>query len=474
MSSERDDQVGRGDGKLGRRTFLTAAGATALTVAAGAGAGGVARATGRSADAIVIGAGFAGVTAARALRAAGRSVVLLEARDRIGGRTWTGSFAGESIEYGGQWFSLRQHRAIAELNRYGIGLLPGGVAVPTSFYPTSSGPREIDAVAANNHLVSLIARLFEGSQQYFPQPLDPFARRDLLAAVDPLTLRDAVNRLGLSTQDQLWLSGVTSIYSGGSSTTGGLTALAQWWALGGHNQEGWDTLNAYRPVGGMRALIDAMLAESQADLRLNSPVVSVIDDGRTVTVVTSNGTRFTAGAVVVAVPTNVWRTIYFAPGLPRAHSTATGQGIGVPTAFKIHLRLAPGVTTSAVGTEGQPFSWVIPQGQLAGGDQLAVAFSVDPTLPYNDRAAMEARLNTVLPGARILDYRVTAWHRDAYARGGWALRRPNQLTTIVEGLQQPHGRVTFAGGDIALGWYGYVEGAMETGSRAAEQVLRLL
>lgn len=473
MSSERHEQGDRSGGKLGRRTFLTAAGATALSVAAGA--GGVARAsTGGTADVIVIGAGFAGVTAARDLRAAGRSVLLLEARNRIGGRTWTGSFAGESIEYGGQWFSLQQARAIAELNRYNIGLIPGGVAVPTSFYPTANGPREIDAVAANNHLVSLLARLFEGSRQYFPQPLDPFVRQDLLSAIDGLSLRDGVNRLRLSSQDHLWLSAVTSIYSGGTDTTGGLTALAHWWALAGWNQEGWDALNAYRPVGGMRALLDAMLADSQADLRLSSPVASVVDNGRSVEVTTTSGARYTAGAVVMAAPVNVWRTIYFAPGLPRAHGAATTQGIGVPNAIKLNLRLAPGVTTSAVGPAGAPFSWVIPQGQVAGGDQLAVAFSVDPTLPLNDRAALEAKLNTVLPGARLQDFRATAWHREPFSRGGWALRRPNQLTTLVRGLQQPHGRVTFAGGDIALGYHGFVEGALETGSRAAEQVLDLL
>ncbi|MGW4112351.1 flavin monoamine oxidase family protein [Actinosynnema sp. NPDC004786] len=473
MSSERDEQADRGSGTLGRRTFLTAAGATALTVAAGA--GGAARASTRdSADVIVIGAGFAGLAAARDLRLAGHSAVVLEARNRIGGRTWTGTFADQSIEYGGQWFSLRQARAMAELDRYGIGLVTGGVAVPTSFYPTANGPREVDAVASNNHLVSLIARLFEGSQQYFPQPLDPFVRQDLLAAVDPLTLRDGVNRLRLSAQDHQWLSAVTSIYSGGTDTTGGLTALAQWWALCGWNQEGWDSLNAFRPVGGMRAVLDALLAESQADLRLNSPVAAVLDNGRTVEVVTTTGARYTAGAVVVAVPVNVWRTIYFAPGLPRAHSAATTQGVGVPNAIKVHLRLAPGVTTSAIGPAGAPFSWVIPQGDLANGDQLAVAFSVDPTLPLNDRAALEARLNTVLPGARVRDFRTTAWHREQFTRGGWALRRPNQLTTIVRGLQQAHGRVTFAGGDIAVGYHGFVEGALETGSRAASQVADLL
>jgi monoamine oxidase len=468
VSSSGDDS---GRGRFGRRAFLAATGATALTVATGVSA----RGADSAADVIVIGAGFAGVTAARALREAGRNVVVLEARDRIGGRTWTGSFAGESIEFGGQWLSERQTRAQAELRRYGIGTTPGGVASPTTFYPTPDGPREFDFTTANEHLGSLVARLFEGSDQYFPRPLEPFTRPDLLAVVDRLSLRDGINRLRLSTQDQMWLSAVTSVYSGGASTLGGLTSLAQWWALAGWNLDGWDRLNEFRPVGGMKAVIDAMFADTGADLRLNTTVASVVDDGRTVTVVTTGGARFVAPAVVVAVPVNMWRTIRFAPGLPRAHSAASSQGMGVPTAHKLQLRLAPGVATSAVGTEGAPFSWIIPQGELAGGDQLVVAFSVDPTLDLTDRAGLEARLNTVLPGARIRDYRATAWGREQFSRGGWGLRKPNQLTTFLQGVQQPHGRVAFAGGDIAYGWNGgFIEGAIETGARAAEQVLDLL
>jgi monoamine oxidase len=461
----------RNTGRFARRTFLTAAGATAL----GTAVAGRASASAASADVIVIGAGFAGVTAARELRAQGKQVLLLEARDRIGGRTWSGTFAGQPIEYGGQWLGAQHTRVAAELRRYGIGLTPGGVATERSYYPTPNGPREFDAVAANQHLGSLVAKLFAGSEQYFPRPLEPFTRVDLLTSLDRLSLRDGINRLGLSTQDQMWLSAITSVYSGGPSTIGGLTSLAQWWALAGWNASGWDSLTATRPVGGMKAIIDAMFGDTQADLRLNTTVASITDDGSVVQVVTTTGVRYSAPAVIVAVPVNMWRTIRFAPGLPGAHTAATSQGMGVPTANKLQLKIGPGVPPSAVGTEGAPFSWIIPQGTLPDGDQLVVAFSVDPTLDLTDRRALETKLNTVLPGARINDYRATAWGRDRFARGGWGLRRPNQLITLLRDLQRPHGRIAFAGGDIAYGWNGgFIEGALETGERAAQQVLDLL
>jgi monoamine oxidase len=68
-------------------------------------------------DVIVIGGGFAGVTAAREAAQRGRSVLLLEARDRIGGRTWTAPWAGASIEYGGAWVHWHQPHTWSEAVR---------------------------------------------------------------------------------------------------------------------------------------------------------------------------------------------------------------------------------------------------------------------------------------------------------------------------------------------------------------------
>jgi monoamine oxidase len=68
-------------------------------------------------DVIVIGGGFAGVTAAREAALRGRSVLLLEARDRLGGRTWNASWAGTSIEYGGAWVHWHQPHTWSEITR---------------------------------------------------------------------------------------------------------------------------------------------------------------------------------------------------------------------------------------------------------------------------------------------------------------------------------------------------------------------
>ena len=83
-------------------------------------------------DVAVLGAGLAGLCAARELSDAGLDVVILDARDRVGGRTWTVPFdaAGCSVDLGAEWVAPQHHRALmAELERYEIGLEPAEVAL---------------------------------------------------------------------------------------------------------------------------------------------------------------------------------------------------------------------------------------------------------------------------------------------------------------------------------------------------------
>ncbi|MEU7039318.1 NAD(P)/FAD-dependent oxidoreductase [Streptomyces sp. NPDC046237] len=464
--------------RIERRGLLKAAAATALTAGALATAAPVAAAstgrtaaTPRSVDAVVIGAGYAGVTAARELAARGLRPVVLEARDRIGGRTWTTQFAGEQIELGGAWVSDLHPLVMAELKRYGIRTVAGGGPPERSFYPTPGGPREFDAEEAGARLGDLMTKLFEGSERYFERPYEPLHRKDLLETVDRLSLRDRLAQMRLSAQDELWLSGVTASQSGGSSSYGALTALAQWWALSGWNMEGWDGLVKYRPEGGMVRLLEAILGDAHAELRLDSPVARIADEGRRVVVTTRAGERFSAATVVVAVPVNSWRTIDFRPGLPKVHRQATTQRVGVPYATKLWVRLDGSVgRVYAAGAEGYPFSTVIPHTELPGGDQLVIAFSHDPLLDPNSKRQVEAGLRHLIPDAKVVDLVSQDWGRDPFSQGAWGMRQPGQLLAQLPDIQRPQGRIAFATGDIATGWNGgFIDGAIESGLLAAQQ-----
>ncbi|MEE1929757.1 FAD-dependent oxidoreductase [Streptomyces sp. TRM 70351] len=468
-----------------RRRVLQTAGAVAATGALSAAA---ARQTAVAApestrpgprtdyDVIVIGAGYAGVTAARELKDRGLRPVIVEARNRIGGRTWTGTLAGKPVEFGAGWFCNDQQLVMRELNRYGIGLTIDGVDINRAIFPAVSGGYEtVDAGEAFGHNDTLLAKLFAGSDEYFPRPLEPLYAEHLVARVDSFSLGDRLRQLRLSPRDNLWLSGTTASYSGGHSDTGGLTALAQWWALPGGDAAGWHTLMQQSPVGGMYGLLRAMLADSGAPVYYNNPVQTVSDDGRRVQVITRSGKVLTAPAAVVAVPANVWRNIRFAPGLPPMHAELATQGSGVPRTTKFWAQ----ITTDSDfflshGAEGYQVSTLFSYHTLDNGDQIVVGFTEDPGFDPTSHAQLTAALARMGVRARVVDVRAQNWGADEFALGGWALRRPRQLLRHLPAVQHPHGRITFANDGIATGWNGFVDGAIETGIRAAGQAAQLV
>jgi monoamine oxidase len=420
----------------------------------------------RDFDAIVIGAGFAGITAARELRAQGRRTLLLEARDRIGGRTWTDTFLGELIERGGTWVDQSQPHIWREIVRYKIPLVadegPESVILPTLDGFSSCDPDE-----AYERQAKLFAPLFDGSREYFERPYDPFFREDLVRKIDKLSLRDRLDQLHYPPKDEIRLTPTTSVLSGGSSKRGALAQFAQWWSLSGWTFDSWNGLNTYRPKLGTIALLKAMLADASPELRLNSPVVAIADGGRRAHVTTRAGERFSAPAVVVAVPVNVWKTIKFTPELPKAYVEASTAGIGAPNVTKLWLHLSgPLDRFIAEAPEGYPISQLITHSKLDDG-QLTIGFSVDGSLDLSDRGQVEAAVRRIVPKARLVDFTAQAWWRDKFSLGGWTFKQPLQLTKLLREIQQPQGRITFATSDIASGWSGYMDGAIESGLRAA-------
>ncbi|MBG0856953.1 FAD-dependent oxidoreductase [Streptomyces spinoverrucosus] len=474
MSSERtthsDARPVRGPGP-GRRSLLKAAGAMALGVPLAAGGAKSAYADEAPVDVIIVGAGYAGGTVARELSAAGMRTVVLEARNRIGGRIWTGTFAGERVEIGGGWLGPEHHHVLNEFRRYGLTTVQD-VAATRMVMPTANGYEEVDPAAASAELSALNLRLYEGSEQYFERPAEPLYRRDLLEEVDKLSMADRIGQLGLDPVRYQWLNGSAVLYSGGPSTRGALTSMAQWERLAAGRPE---LTTSLKPAQGMTALLQAMLDESKALVRLNSPVTRIVQQSRMVTVEVAGARRYLAPVVVVAIPTNMWKTITFEPGLPQAHADATTEGIGVPHGTKIWMRVS-GDTDAvyAQGDERAALLQIVPQQQLPDGSRLVIGFS-GPSLNVSDRAQVEAALRAFLPKAKLVDYRVKDWGRDPYSRGAWGMRRPGQLLRQLPAVQQPHQRVVFAGGDIASGWHGaFIDGAIESGLLAARQVTTLL
>jgi monoamine oxidase len=485
----------------GRRNFLKAIGGVVGAAALPLGAGRAMSAEGSEGpDVIVIGGGFAGVTAARELQHAGLRTLILEARGRLGGRTFTTQVGGELFELGGTWVHSSQPHVFAEVNRYGLELLDTNDGIPekllwwdgerakeAGFRETlallseamcSSPGEEIDAPLSTlqglSQLSSLMNDFHMGARAAFPRPYDPFFGDEWKQA-DTLSVRDRLDQMDLSADRLGLLEGVLGASAHGDFDEAGLVEMLRWWALSGHNLQGYgDSVARYRLRDGTISLINAMHADGGAELRLGTPVASVIQEGGEVEVRTVQGERIRARAVIAALPMNVLANIQFEPALQPeklAASRARHAGAGIKAYIKLAADLPP---TAIFAPESEPFCSIF---SMAGGAHARelVAFGTDPTrVDASDHAAIEKDLRRFLPDVEVEDVISYDWTRDPHALGTWCVMRKGQMTRSLQALREPHGLVSFAGGDFALGWRGFIDGAIESGTRVARQLIEQL
>jgi monoamine oxidase len=418
-------------------------------------------------DVVVVGGGFAGVTAARELEHTGHDTVLVEARDRLGGRTWTASFAGQEVELGGTWVHWFQPHVWAELRRYGFGLV--------------ESPAHDDCVwvvgdeLRRGTAAELLPRLFEGSDrlchdsaQLLPRPHDPFFCD--ISAVDRLSVRDRLEELHLDEEDLdpnegLW-AGLCSAYVHET----GLVAALRWHALAGWSTELMLSCSSrYKIEGGTRRLIEAIAADGGFEVRLGDRVEAVEAAGDGVTVQLADGSALTARALVVAVPLNVLGSIEFTPHLSAGKREAAESGQsshGVKTWARVRgERGFFAVAPSRCGLTYLSAEYTV------GGDTLVVGFGPDASIldPTDGDAVAEA-IRRLVPDAEVVDVCAHDWTSDELSRGTWSMPRQHAMTRYLSELQRPEGRVFLAGSDLANGWNGFIDGAVESGLTVARAV----
>lgn len=428
-------------------------------------------------DAIVIGGGLAGVTAARELGSRGRRTVLLEARSRLGGRAYTRRLGGADIEMGGQNVYWTEPFIWSEITRYG---LPISEVVPFDTYAVagSNGLQRYPSREAAVQLGAGFDAFFGGHADVLPRPLDPTFRAAALAAVDGWSMQDRLDQLDLPPDVLRWLMPWLGMRTGGSVSTGAYAWLLHIWALADWR---WPKIlemsSRYRVTGGMSRLVDAIFADSGAQLRLDSPVARVEDDGRDVVVTTSSGEVYAAAAAVVATSANLWSHIDFATGLSPAKLESSATGMQTPTSFTKLWALVRGpvenVYVQRPGFDEHPIIHLRKDFERPDGLTQVIAFSVDPTLDTNDTTRLaELFAETLpLPGAEVVEVTALDWVAEPFTLGGTSLLRPGQLSQI-EQIRAPEGRLAFATADIATASPGF-DGAIQTGIRAAADVMAM-
>jgi monoamine oxidase len=433
-------------------------------------------------DVIVIGAGFAGATAARECASRGLHTLVLEGRDRLGGRTWTSQLSdGEVVEIGGTYVHWSQPNIWSEIIRYGLetDVVEAAVEPEWALVPTGSALewRLFSEFAAREK--TLLERVFESSRATLPRPYDPLFAGEIVTTLDKMSVRDRLNELDLAPADDAYLSALFGMESSSSPDDASFLTLMRWWACAGHGYEAMqEAVYGYKLAHGIAGLLEAIIADGGAEVRLSTPVIRVESRSAMVHVTTGEGDTVTAAATVVATPVGIWPRIEFAPALSAERIDAAREGMQAPSSSKFIAVLRGESRRFYVQPRwGHPIGFMWTSHLRNADEQVAVIFGSPLMRDPNDPDQLAAAVQDLLPGVEIVEtVAATYLEGDEFANGAWPFPRPGQLSRFEPHVNftRPHGRLAFASSELAAGWCGFIEGALESGLQAARTVRDIL
>lgn len=270
-------------------------------------------------DVVIIGAGFSGLIAARELSRNNTKekmkVLLLEGRDRIGGRTWTAKALGEEFEMGGTWVHWNQPHVYSELHRYDLHRFlkssAGSLAPEKQYYrsPTTFTVEEIPPEATVATMENIAAEFFRidgwDSQRLMPYPHDPFREPAPWKKYDNLTVRQRLDQLhDIPERDKdIFESHINTLGSSPGSHTGFIEFL-RWFALGGYSFSGtFELAGAYKlGNGGMTSLATSILRDARTDILLECAVAEICQDRSGANLKATDGRIIRTKFVISTVP----------------------------------------------------------------------------------------------------------------------------------------------------------------------------
>jgi monoamine oxidase len=406
---------------------------------------------------VVIGGGFAGLIAADRIARSGQQFVVLEARDRVGGRIWsTELIPGDPrtvVERGGEFVLDGYDVMRSVLSELGLSLADTGMSYysrqprggrPTAAIEVAHCARLVEAAAASaapgTSLTDLITQDLPGLAADQPAAIEAYLSR--------VTATHGVEARILAAGS---LADVTSSY---------------------------DARPTWRVEGGNQRLATGLAARLGHNVHLGTPVRAIEHNPAGVRVLTDHG-EVSGDAAIVAVPMAVLRTLRFDPPLPASYQAAWRRA-GLACNAKLHLPLSAPAQPSAVqSVPGKYWTWTATDGSgtvqpvlhAFGGTPaglVALAVSHGPQT-WADRAAeLRPELAVDRTGALL-----TTWNDDPWAGESYSAHTISVEPGDDELIAQCYGRLHFAGEHTAGNWAGLMEGALRSGLRAADEVLAL-
>lgn len=451
--------------KTNRRQFLKILGASSVGIAV---ASQNLFAQKRKKNCVIIGAGFAGLSAAFKLKNAGWNITILEARDRIGGRVFSHSLPQNPnliCELGAEWVGESHERIKALCSDFKIPLQKhqfddyllqnGKVSRPNQWGFSEKAKSAFDKIKAD-----------------YPKLTD-IKQRNL----DKLDWWTYLEKIGYS-QDDLILRDLMDSTDFGES----IRHVSAFGALAEYAESSPKNEMDYKMTGGNSRLAEEFKKRIGAEnIRLNTLVTEINQRAGIVTVKTETES-FKADACICTAPIASLNKIKSNPPLPTAQAEAAQKLIYsriIKNSVLYENRFWKDENFSMVSDTASHFYFHSTQNQQ-GREGILTAYAIgekaDVLASQNDQRRMKIITNDLMDFDKdapklakgIASY---AWQRDKFTEGAYALYRPGQWFGIRPILQKPHLKVLFAGEHLA-DWQGFMEGAIETGEAAAESLIR--
>jgi monoamine oxidase len=448
---------------------------------------------GLEADVVVVGAGLAGLVAARELERGGASVVVVEARDRVGGRLLSEPIGdGEQVEVGGQWVGPTQDRVLALARDLGLDTFPthtdgsnvleldGRLRRYSGTIPRL-GPLVLADIALARLRVDRLARRVDpdapwktpGAEKLDAQTFATWLRRGMRTRTARRLMTIAGRTVWGAEPDEMSLLHVLFYVRSGH----GFDMLMD--VEGGAQQD--------RIAGGSQLLATELAERIAGPVELGAPVGRIAErDGALEA--EARGLTVRAKRAIVAIPPSLRDRIEFDPVLPPAHR-------------QLSERVVPGWLTKCTAIYSEPFwradglsgeglsdtgpaTLTFDNSPPGGSPGVLIGFVGGADARRFASLGTSQRRREVLDGfARLFGPRALEaerfieldWASERWSGGGPTSNMPpGAWTGVGTALREPAGRVHWAGTETAGEWSGYMDGAVRSGERAARAVLDLM
>ena len=318
-------------------------------------------------------------------------------------------------------------------------------------------------------------RFVSGVEDALPNPHDPLQALEHLERFDRQTVADRIAELDLTREEEDVLAAELESVTHAPLDEAGAVSILRWHALSGYSLALTQfTAGRVGIVGGTGALLRSIASAASVETKLETPVTALAQGDGSVEVTTRGGETIAARVAIVAVPLNVLGRIDFDPSLSQGKRDAISLG-QASRGIKILIRARGDDRMHNAVKRAHAFGYLASQELLDDATQLLVGFGPGaPPCDPNDLASVQRALEELLPGFTALAATAHDWVHDELALGTWAIHRPGWYTTYHAEMQRPEDRIILAGSDLANGWAGFIDGAIESGLRAGASARALL